>query len=92
MGGVTSARWPYKTSFAHIPLATSIWHPSIDKSTFVGAVDSKEEIVKPWYGLRTWRAILRRQACIQAADLTTTAPAIDLEIAPYPRRLGYSPV
>ena len=35
--GKTSARWPNKTPFTHIPfsLTTIIWHPSLNKSVFL---------------------------------------------------------
>ena len=64
----------------------------MDKSAFVGDLGPREETVKSQCSPRPRRVFLRRQTRNQAADLPTVVLVTEMETAPNPWRLGYSPI
>lgn len=62
----------------------------MDRSAFVGASRSRQELAKPRWRPRLRRTNLRKLACAQVAGLPTLVLAADN--SPSPRRLSYSSV
>ena len=83
--GVTSARCPNKKFLTHIPSSTiTTWHPSMEKSAFVGAVGSSTIHQGTWAESRPlvhW--VIDIQTSIVAVD-----PAMECELTPPPLGCG----
>lgn len=78
------AKYDVPHSYPSLSLTTISWHPSTDKSAFVGALGFRNEIVKPMCSLRPRKADWRSQCHTEVADSLTVVPGTDLERALFP--------